>query len=217
MAAGITHLFFDVGGVLGTDAWDREQRARAAARFGLDAAEFEERHAEAVGALEAGAMTLDEYLEAAVFHRPRPFGREAFEAFVREQSVPHADAIALARELGGTGRYRLMTLNNQAAELNVYRLRHFGLTECFVAFVSSCWVGAVKPARRMYETALAVAQVEPGRAVFIDDRERNLEPARALGMHALLYRGAPDLRVELAALGVTTETQGRRGTRCDWG
>lgn len=200
----ITHLFFDVGGVLGSDAWDREQRVRAAARFGLEADEFEERHAEAVGALEAGAMTLDEYLDAAVFHRPRPFGRDVFTAFMREQSVPHADTIALARGLAGAGRYRLMTLNNESAELNAYRLRVFGLTECFVAFVSSCWVGAVKPSRRIYETALAVAQVEPARAVFIDDRERNLEPARALGMQALLYRGAAALRSELAALGVRT-------------
>ena len=200
---GITHLFFDVGGVLGTDAWDREQRALATTRFGLDAAELEERHAEAVGALEAGAMTLDEYLAAAVFHRPRPFGRDAFKAFIRELSVPHPDAIALARELGGTGRYVLMTLNNESAELNVYRLRRFGLLECFVAFFSSCWVGAVKPARRIYETALAVAQVEPSRAVFIDDRERNLEPARALGMRGLLYRGAAPLRTELAAMGIS--------------
>ncbi len=204
----ISHLFFDVGGVLATDAWDREQRQRAVDRFGLDAAEFEERHAEAVGALEAGAMTLDEYLDAAVFHRPRPFGRDAFTAFMREQSLPHADAIALARALGGTGRFRLLTLNNESAELNAWRVRRFGLTECFVAFVSSCWVGAVKPARRIYETALAVAQVEPDRAVFIDDRPRNLEPARALGMHALLYRGVAGLRTDLAALGVTTD--GRR-------
>lgn len=199
----ITHLFFDVGGVLGSDAWDREQRALAVARFGLDAAEFEERHAEAVGALEAGAMTLREYLDTAVFHRPRAFDREAFTAFMREQSVPHTETVALARELGASGRYRLLTLNNESAELNAYRVRRFGLAECFVAFVSSCWVGAVKPARRIYEAALAVAQVEPERAVFIDDRARNLEPARVLGMQAVRYRGAAALRAELAALGVT--------------
>ena len=35
----ITHVFFDIGGVLGTNAWDHEQRARAAERFGLDLAD----------------------------------------------------------------------------------------------------------------------------------------------------------------------------------
>jgi len=200
--SAITHVFFDVGGVLGTDAWDRVQRAAAVRRFGLDAAEVEERHAEAAGALESGAMTMDEYLDAAVFHRERPFGREEFRAFMRAQSEPHPEVLALARELADNRGLRLMTINNESDELNRFRLRHFGLAGTFSAFFSSCWVGAVKPSRRIYETALAVSQAKPGRAVFIDDRARNLGPARALGMHVILFRDAGRLRAELSALGV---------------
>ena len=37
-----THVFFDIGGVLGTNGWDTEQRASAAAEFGLDG-EFDAR------------------------------------------------------------------------------------------------------------------------------------------------------------------------------
>jgi putative hydrolase of the HAD superfamily len=198
----ITHLFFDVGGVLGSDAWDRVQRAAAVRRFGLDAAELEERHAEAVGALESGTMTMDEYLDATVFHQERPFGREEFRAFMRAQSEPHPEVLALARALAGTGEVRLMTINNESDELNRFRLRHFGLAESFSAFFSSCWLGAVKPSRRIYETALTVSQAEPGRAVFIDDRARNLGPARALGMRVILFRDVGRLRAELSALGV---------------
>jgi putative hydrolase of the HAD superfamily len=188
--------------VLGTDAWDRVQRAAAVRRFGLDATEFEERHAEAAGALESGTMTMDEYLDAAVFHRGCAFDRETFRAFMRAQSEPHPEVLALARELAGNGDLRLMTINNESDELNRFRLRHFGLTAIFSAFFSSCWVGAVKPSRRIYETALAVSQAEPGRAVFIDDRARNLGPAHALGMHVILFRDAGRLRADLSALGV---------------
>ena len=46
-SASITHLFFDIGGVLGTDGWDSKQRAAATERFGIDLAEFAERHREA--------------------------------------------------------------------------------------------------------------------------------------------------------------------------
>ena len=53
----LTHVFFDVGGVLGSNGWDREQRARAVARFALDP-DFEHRHHEVVGSLETGAMSL---------------------------------------------------------------------------------------------------------------------------------------------------------------
>jgi putative hydrolase of the HAD superfamily len=200
----IRDLFFDVGGVLGSNGWGHEQRAAAVAHFHLDAADLADRHEEAVGSWEAGGMTIDEYLTETVFYRDRPFTREAFKQFMFAQSRPFPQTIELARALGRTRRYRLMTLNNESAELNTYRLRQFGLTETFVAFFSSCWVGAVKPARRIYECALAMSQAEPAAAVFIDDRERNLDVPRALGLHTVHYHDADDLRGALAALGVTS-------------
>jgi putative hydrolase of the HAD superfamily len=199
----ITHVFFDVGGVLGTSGWGADPRAQAVERFRLDAVEFDRRHREVVGQWEEGHMSLDEYLDCTVFDVPRPFTREEFAAFMRAQSRPLPETIALARALAGTGRYRLMTLNNESAELNAYRLKHFGLVPIFVAFFSSCWLGAAKPSRRIYELALEMSQVEPSRSVFIDDREQNLAPARALGMQALQFTTADALRRDLAALGVT--------------
>ena len=200
----ISHLFFDVGGVLGTSGWGGDARARVVAQFRLEEADFDRRHREVVGQWEEGRMTLDEYLDCTVFHAPRPFAREEFVAFMREQSRPLPDSIALARALADTGRYRLMTLNNESRELNAYRLELFGLLPIFATFFSSCWLGVAKPSRRIFELALAMAQAEPSRSVFIDDREQNLAPARALGMHALGFTTADALRDDLAALGVWT-------------
>jgi putative hydrolase of the HAD superfamily len=198
----ITHVFFDIGGVLGTNGWDRDQRAATAAHFGMPAAELEEMHGEAVAMLEMGRMTLDEYLRTTVFYRPRPFGLEEFKACMLSQSAPFPDTIELARGLARTGSYRLMTLNNESAELNQHRIERFGLRDVFLAFYSSCWVGALKPARRIYEVALAMSQAEPAASVFVDDRERNLEPAAMLGMRTIRYTDLGPLRQELAALGV---------------
>jgi putative hydrolase of the HAD superfamily len=200
----VTHIFFDIGGVLGTNGWDREQRAAATRHFGLDAAELEELHGEAVAMLEQGRMSLDEYLGNTVFYRPRPYGLEEFKACMRAQSAPFQETIDLARALAGTGRYRLMTINNESAELNQYRLEHFSLRDIFVAFFSSCWVGVLKPALRIYEVALAMSQAKPESSVFIDDRERNLEPARSLGMRTIRFIDAPRLRQDLAGVGVHT-------------
>jgi putative hydrolase of the HAD superfamily len=200
----ISHVFFDIGGVLGSNGWDREQRAAAAQQFGLDAAELEDRHGEAVAMLEQGRMPLDEYLRCTVFYRPRPFELAEFKAYMLAQSTPFPDTIDLARALARTGRYRLMTINNESAELNRYRLELFGLRDIFITFFSSCWIGVLKPARRIYEVALAMSQAEPEGSVFIDDRERNLEPARALGMRTIRFTDALRLRQELAALGVHT-------------
>jgi putative hydrolase of the HAD superfamily len=200
----ITHLFFDVGGVLGTNGWDREQRSAAATHFGLDGAELEDRHDDAIGMLEEGRMGLDEYLRNTVFYRPRPFELKEFKAYMLAQSAPFAETIDLARALSRTGRYRLMTINNESDELNRYRLERFGLREIFIAFFSSCWIGALKPALRIYGMALAMSQANPQASVFIDDRERNLDPARTLGMRAIRFTDAARLRQELADLGVRT-------------
>ena len=200
--APITHVFFDVGGVLGTNGWDRHERAKAVDRFALDALEFERRHEDVVGTFEAGKMTLDEYLDDTVFCEERPFSRDEFKAFMRAQSRPFPDSIQVARELAEADRHVLMTLNNESAELNVHRLRSFGLVEIFTAFFSSCWVGSVKPSRRIYEVARDVSQADPERSVFIDDRAQNLTPAAALGMRTVLFKDAAQLRRDLAALGV---------------
>jgi putative hydrolase of the HAD superfamily len=198
----ITHVFFDIGGVLGTNGWDREQRAAAVRHFGLDAADLEDRHVESIAILEQGRMTLDEYLRCAVFYRPRSFTAEEFKAYMLAQSAPFPETIEVARELARSGRYRLMTINNESAELNRYRLEHFGLRDLFITFFSSCWVGILKPAQRIYEVALAMAQAKPEESVFIDDRARNLEPAQGLGMRTIRFTDAPRLRQDLAELGV---------------
>jgi len=200
----ISHVFFDIGGVLGSNGWDQEQRAAAARHFGLAVGELEEPHGEAVATLEQGRMSLDEYLQHSVFWKPRPFDLPEFKAYMLSLSVPFPETIVLARALARTGRYRLMTINNESAELNAHRLDHFGLRDIFVTFFSSCWVGALKPVRRIYELALAMSQAEPARSVFIDDRESNLEPARSLGMKTVRYVDAAQLPRELAALGVYT-------------
>ena len=200
----ITHVFFDIGGVLGSNGWDREQRAAAVRHFGLDAADLEDRHHESSATLEQGRMTLDEYLRCTVFYRPRPFGVDEFKAYMLAQSVPFPETIDLARVLARAGRYRLMTINNESAELNQHRLEQFGLRDIFITFFSSCWVGIMKPARRIYEVALAMSQAEPAASVFIDDREQNLEPARHLGMQTIRFTDAPSLRQDLAGLGVHT-------------
>ena len=201
---GITHLFFDVGGVLGTSGWSTADRAEAAGRFGYDLKDAEHRHDTVVGALETGAMTLDEYLDHTVFAQPRPFTRDAYIAFMKSRSVPNADSIGLARALAATGRYRMVTLNNESEALNVHRIACFGLGDIFDAFLSSCWLGVAKPARRTYRLALALTQAPPNRSVFIDDREENLEPAREAGIHTIHFTSAPDLRSALGALGIYT-------------
>ena len=192
-----THIFFDIGGVLGTNGWDREQRARAMERFKLDADEFQCRHEEIGGTWESGRVGIDEYLDTTVFYTPREFTRGEFTQFMYSQSVGDDGAIAIARSLAKTGRYRMMTMNNESDELNRYRIEHFGISKMFDAFLSSCWLGLRKPTHAFFERALSIAQADPATSLFIDDREQNLTPARALGMNVILFKSAQQLRSDL--------------------
>ena len=200
-AAGIRQIFFDIGGVLGSNGWDREQRETAAQHFGVDPEDLQYRHEETVGAFEAGQIALDEYLDVTVFWTPRPFTREQFKAYMFSLSTPWEESIAVARRLRSVTSARMATLNNEARELNQYRIQHFGLSELFEVFFSSCWLGTRKPTREIYERALGMSQADPRRALFIDDREQNLAPARLLGIHTILFTGAERLSQDLRAMG----------------
>lgn len=198
----LTHVFFDIGGVLGTNGWDREQRARTLQKFGLEEEDFEHRHHQVVSEFETGAMSFEEYLDVTVFYTPRLFSREDFELYMLSLSEPNPYVVEVAKHVAKAGRVRLMTMNNESAVLNAYRIERFGLRGLFAAFLSSCWLGVRKPSRTFFERGLAIAQADPGASVLIDDREQNVAPAEALGMHAIRYTDPESLARRLAEYGV---------------
>jgi len=204
--SAINQVLFDIGGVLGSNGWDREQRAVAVEKFALDSEDFQYRHEETVGAFESGQISLDEYLDVTVFWQPRAFSRDDFKRFMFSLSTPWADSLDVVRRLrqrtrGRPTRVRMATLNNESRELNEYRIRYFGLCELFDVFFSSCWLGVRKPTRQIYERVLGMTQADPASSVFVDDREQNLAPARALGMQTIRFTSADQLSRSLAGLG----------------
>ena len=202
MSDAIELVLFDVGGVLGTNGWDREQRDEAVRKFGLDEDDFQYRHEEMVGALESGEVSLDEYLAVTVFCAPRGFSADDFKKFMFAQSLPWTESIAVARELSQSRNVRLATLNNESEELNCYRIERFGLGEIFPTFFTSCWLGVRKPTRHMYERVLGMTQADPARTLFVDDRLQNLAPAASLGIRTLQFTTAAKLRSDLGTLGL---------------
>ncbi len=60
----------------------------------------------------------------------------------------------------------------------------------------------LKPDPAIYYLALDRFGLKPADALFVDDREINVEGARAVGMHAHLFVGAEDLRIRLEAEGL---------------
>ena len=74
--ARITTLFWDIGGVILTNGWDRNSRKEAGEAFHLDWEDFQDRHELSFPAFDAGQLSLNEYLDRTLFYRPRKFTRE---------------------------------------------------------------------------------------------------------------------------------------------
>lgn len=201
----ISALFWDNGGVILTNGWDRDARQRAVDKFQLDWTEFEDRHELMLNAFETGELSLDDYLKRTVFYRPRPYRPEDFKAFMFEQSQPFADSLAFAGALAQTKGWLMAALNNESLEINEYRIARFELRRYFDVFLSSCYLRVRKPSPLIYRLALKITQRAPNECVLIDDRALNLECAHELGINTILYKDSGQLRDELARLGVVAK------------
>jgi putative hydrolase of the HAD superfamily len=203
--AEVGTLFWDNGGVILTNGWDRASRKEAVEIFHLDWADFEDRHELMLNAFECGQASLDEYLRRTVFYRERAFTVNEFKQFMFEQSQPYSESLAFLGQLAKSKRYILAALNNESLEINEYRIRTFHLRDYFEAFFSSCYLGVRKPDQGIYSLALKITHRDPEECVLIDDRGLNLECAREMGMQTIQFVELARLKQDLAQLGVTAD------------
>lgn len=198
----VTSIFWDLGGVVLTNGWDRNSRRAAVEKFHLDAEDFEDRHELLLDGFESGIISLDEYLHRTVFYRERSFTQRDFEDFFFAQSRELPDSIEVLRELTRNSGCFMAALNNESLELNDFRIRRFHLRDYYSAFFSSCYLGCRKPSPKIYRLALEITQCRPEECIFVDDRPLNLECARELGMRAIHFVDAKRLRADLQSEGV---------------
>ena len=199
----IRAIYWDIGGVLLTNGWDHEERARVLEQFAIPRDEYESRHEEANDRWERGELSDEEFLKQTVFFKERSFTPEQFIQAVREQSkwLPGGakNVIAALRKNNGL---KMAMLNNESGPLNDYRIATFGLAEYFDGFFCSAYIGMRKPELRMFRSGAAMLHFQPEECAFIDDRDKNCAAAAGVGMHAIQYKGEEALRDALRALGV---------------
>jgi putative hydrolase of the HAD superfamily len=138
-------------------------------------------------------------LAAAMPDAPPSFADELFYLchFVAHCTV-YEDVHATLSELGQ--RYRLAVISNAYPSLD-WVFDRLDLRRYFVHITLSAFAGCAKPDPRIYRIALEAVQCKPQRAFFVDNKERNVEAARSVGMGGIaLLRTAPPARGYLATL-----------------
>jgi putative hydrolase of the HAD superfamily len=98
-----------------------------------------------------------------------------------------------------TEGYRMALLTNNVREWESRWRSLAPIDDIFETVVDSAFVGMRKPDREIYELTVQRLGVPAEECLFIDDFERNCDGARAVGMHAVVYRDAEQAVLEIRA------------------
>lgn len=119
---------------------------------------------------------------------------DSFRNRYRADEKINEDVLKLIQELHG--HYRLAVLSNAPPGLSKW-LAEWKILDFFDLVFCSGDEGVVKPDAMPFEVTLERLGVQPGEAVFIDDTMENVEAARKLGLHGILFTTAEELEKEL--------------------
>lgn len=134
-----------------------------------------------------------------------PHRRREIEAYRRyfdrtiSGMVPGTGAIIAELQQRGV---RVLALTNWSADLFRPTRRRFGLLERFDGIVVSGEEGIAKPDPELFQVIFDRFHVEPQRAIFVDDTERNCHTAEGLGMEVIRFSDADSARARLEQLGL---------------
>jgi putative hydrolase of the HAD superfamily len=101
------------------------------------------------------------------------------------------------------GRYRLVLgSNTNAIHARRFLAQFADVLRHFDTLVLSHEIGARKPDAEFFHTCLRFAKAKPSDCVFVDDLAANIEGARGVGLHGIVYRPDEGLAEQLRALDV---------------
>jgi HAD superfamily hydrolase (TIGR01509 family) len=99
-------------------------------------------------------------------------------------------------------RYRLVLLSNTDVIRWTYVKTRFPEILLFDDYILSFDVGAIKPEPEIYLEAIRAGGTAPGRTLFIDDMQTNVEGAERMGLLGVWHRPDEDLASRLRGMGI---------------
>jgi putative hydrolase of the HAD superfamily len=129
---------------------------------------------------------------------PNKSAKEIETYFLKTQVLP---CWKLAKKLAKNHQIIIFSNHHRGAPEKTGKL--LGINVRQFPFVNSAVVGMRKPHLQFYRYLIKRHHLKPQECLFIDDRERNLPPARKLGIHTYLYdQNFPRLVRYLKRLGI---------------
>jgi len=153
--------------------------------------------------LETAEITEQVFLASLERHLARIVGHEVTLHGLGERYLgaldPNDELFAYFRRLHERG-VRLALCTNNVREWEPYWRSKLPIDEIFDIVVDSAFVGVRKPDPQIYAIVLERLRLPPDACAFVDDLERNVVAARALGFHAIHFRDTKQCIAELERL-----------------
>lgn len=128
-----------------------------------------------------------------------PLSKVRWVQFYEEKVRPKKDVIAILRKL--RKRYVIAFISN--IDSSRYDVRKAEIEHSMFDYkFASSFVKLSKPDPEIFKYALKRMRIQPGEAVFIDDRRINVISARSVGIPSILFRGSKDLEKKLKRMKV---------------
>jgi len=114
-------------------------------------------------------------------------------------SRPNEPMIRWLEKIYSAG-FKTAILSNMPTDMADHVRKTFAWIAHFDHHIFSGEVRSVKPEPAIYQHVVDALGVPPSETLFIDDRNENLTQARAIGIHAIRYQSAEQLRNDLQTL-----------------
>lgn len=115
---------------------------------------------------------------------------------------PIEGTVGVFKELKASGRYKIYALTNWSQETFPVALERFEFLHWFDGRLVSGEEGTRKPFPDIYEKLFERFSIDPTKALFTDDNQRNLHPAASFGMKTIHFVDPDQFRYELVQLGL---------------
>ena len=192
-------VIFDYGLVLSGPP-EPAARARLLEISGLSPEIFDAHYWKYRLAYDRGTLNGRTYWSAIARDTGLSLSPEQIEALIEQDVLLWAtvDPVMLewVRRVRSAGM-KTAVLSNMGEDLLAHMKENFRWLDEFHHLTWSCELNVIKPMAAIYTHTLESLNVHANEALFLDDRAENVEGARAIGMHALQFRGVDALQADL--------------------
>ncbi len=207
----IADIIFDLGNVLAPFDWNRAIE-RLLTRLPLrvvdmvrcDLQSFKQLFLKRSEELETGRLPFERFWQYACDELGTSLSLEEFRVIWCDIFEANESMIDLGHRL--SAEYGVWLASNTCREHFEWIIHRFPKIRFFRRAALSYELGAMKPARQYYIKALELFDISPRSSVFIDDIRENVEAARDVGMHGIVFDGYEQLVEALAKVGVMIPT-----------